>query len=70
MKTLEMTLQQRGIWTDLCKMVDIDPIWLEGMLNEYYRSAHEYGLIEMSEELLNAKYEFGWVEHAMQMMTE
>ena len=70
MKTLDMTSKQRQIWSDLCEMVDIDPKWLEDTLNEYYRVADEYGLIEMSDELLNVKYEFGWVEHAMQMMTE
>ncbi|MBI3993864.1 MAG: hypothetical protein HY342_11360 [Candidatus Lambdaproteobacteria bacterium] len=70
MKTLEMTPRQREIWTELCDMVEIDPHWLENTLNEYYRIADEYGLIEMSDELLNVKYEFGWVEHAMLIMTE
>ncbi len=65
---IELTEKQQAIWDDLCTSIDIDPAWLLKTLNEYHQMVEKYGLNEMSDDLLDAKYEFGWVEHAVEFI--
>ena len=69
-KKIELTPRQRQLWVELCESVGVDPVWLERTMNEYNHNAEAHGLIEMDDSLLNAKYEFGWVEHAVKLMSE
>lgn len=67
-KSIELNADQQSAWNELCAMVDIDPVWLKNSLNQYYELSEQYGIMEIDEELLQAKTDFGWIEYAVSWM--
>jgi len=67
-KKIELDADQQAIWNDLCDSVGVDPIWLKHSLNQYYDLAEQYGIMEIDEEMLKAKNNFGWIEYAVRWM--
>ncbi|MBI4081070.1 MAG: hypothetical protein HY423_00525 [Candidatus Lambdaproteobacteria bacterium] len=64
-KKIELTSEQESLWHELCASVEIDPHWLLNALNQYYDLAERYGIMELDDELLRTKHNFGWIEYAV-----